>query len=408
MRHFWPMRRSDATRVKHCVKTTNMMRIKRMTKMRGNCRKPDCRSARRKTVWSIGKLFMSRRIVPITLVLLLAVAAGLWLTLRTPEVYVQGTYVFGTRVQLVIYGVPLDQAQQDADAVFQHFQAMHREMHAWQASDLTELNHSIAVGEPFQASAELAQILRAARQLSIDTHGLFDPGIGRLIRLWGFQADQFDVKPPSREAVLRETALHARIADLDISPSGIVRSANRAVAIDLGGYAKGWSLDDAATILKQRGVENALIDVGGNLLALGSKGGAPWQVGIQDPRRPGSLATLDLRDGEAIGTSGDYERFFESKGVRYCHVIDPRTGFPATQSESVTVLVEPGPHAGALSDGASKPPFIAGSAEAMSLARKMGVESVLLVDTQGRVWASAPMMARVRFADPSLHPTLLD
>lgn len=354
------------------------------------------------------KLFIPRRIILISLVFLVAVSAGVWLTLRTPEVYVQGTYVFGTRVQLVIYGVPLDQAQQDADAVFQHFQAMHREMHAWQPSDLTQLNRSIAAGEPFQASAELAQILRAARQLSIDTHGLFEPGIGRLIRLWGFQADQFDVKPPSRDAVLREAALHARIADLDISPSGVIRSANRSVALDLGGYAKGWSLDDAAAILKQRGVENALIDVGGNLLALGSKGGTPWQVGIQDPRKPGSLATLDLRDGEAIGTSGDYERFFESKGVRYCHIIDPRTGFPATQSESVTVLVKPGPHAGALSDGASKPPFIAGSAQAMSLARRIGVEAVLMVDDQGRVWASAPMMARVRFADPSLRPALLN
>jgi FAD:protein FMN transferase len=385
-----------------------MTRIKPVDNMRRKCGESDCQSACRKTVWSIGKLFISRRIVLLSLVVLLAVSAGLWFTLRAPEVYVQGTYVFGTRVQLVLYGVPLDQAQQDADAVFKHFQSMHREMHAWQPSELTQLNHSIAAGEPFQASADLAQILRAARQLSLDTNGLFDPGIGRLIRLWGFQADQFDVKPPSRDAVLREAALHARIADLDISPSGLIRSTNRAVAIDLGGYAKGWSLDDAATLLKQRGVENALIDVGGNLLALGSKGGTPWQVGIQDPRKPGSLATLDLRDGEAIGTSGDYERFFESNGVRYCHIIDPRTGFPATQSESVTVLVEPGPHAGALSDGASKPPFVAGSAAAMSLARKMGVEAVLLVDAQGHVWASAPMAKRVRFADPSLRPALLD
>ncbi|WP_425466956.1 FAD:protein FMN transferase [Paraburkholderia dinghuensis] len=344
----------------------------------------------------------------ISLAVIFAISAGLWATLRAPEVYVQGTYVFGTRVQLALYGVPLDQAQQDTNAVFAHFQAMHREMHAWQPSEVTRLNQSIAAGEPFQASADLAQILRAARQLSVDTNGLFDPGIGKLIRLWGFQADQFDVKPPSRDAVQREWARHASIADLDISPSGVVRSANRAVAIDFGGYAKGWSLDDAAAILKQRGVENALIDVGGNLLALGSKGGTPWQVGIQDPRKPGSLATLELRDGEAIGTSGDYERFFESNGVRYCHILDPRTGFPATQSESVTVLVKPGPHAGALSDGASKPPFIAGSAAAMSLARKIGVEAVLIVDAQGHVWASAPMAARLHFADPSLRPTLLN
>ncbi len=357
---------------------------------------------------SVYKLSNSRKVAAIVLAIVIAVAVGFWLTLRTPKVYVQGTYVFGTRVQLMLYGVPLDQAQQDADAVFARFDSMHHELHAWQPSEVTRLNRSIAAGEPFQASPELAEILRAARQLSLDTQGLFDPGIGQLIRLWGFQADEFDVQPPPRDAVLREEALHPRIADLVISPSGVITSPNRAVAIDLGGYAKGWSLDVAAAILKERGVKNALIDVGGNLLALGSKGDTPWQVGIQDPRKPGSLATLDLRDGEAIGTSGDYERFYKSGGVRYCHIIDPRNGFPATESESVTVLVEPGPHAGALSDGASKPPFVAGSAAAMALSRKIGVEAVLMVDAQGRVWASAPMAARVRFTDPSLRPALLD
>ncbi|WP_367277822.1 FAD:protein FMN transferase [Paraburkholderia sp.] len=341
------------------------------------------------------------------LVLAAAIAVGLWLTLRSPEVYVQGTYVFGTRVQLVLYGVPLKDAQQDADAVFSHFQSMHRELHAWQPSEVTRLNQSIASGEPFQASPELAQILRAAQQLSIESEGLFEPGIGRLIRLWGFQADQFDVKPPPRDAVLREAALRPRIADLAISPSGVVTSTNRAVSLDLGGYAKGWSLDEAAAILKQRGVENALIDVGGNLLAIGSKGGMPWQVGIQDPRKPGALATLELHDGEAIGTSGDYQRFYQSKGVRYCHIIDPRTGFPVEVSESVTVLVKPGPHAGALSDGASKPPFVAGPAQALAMAHKAGVESLLMVDSNGKVWVSAPMAARVHFTDPSVQPALL-
>ncbi|MDG0024352.1 FAD:protein FMN transferase [Trinickia sp. Y13] len=351
---------------------------------------------------------ISRKIVLASVALVIAIGAGLWQTLRTPEVYVQGTYVFGTRVQLVLYGVPLREAQQDADAVFSHFQAMHRELHAWQPSEVTQLNRSIAAGVPFQASPELVPILRAARQLSIDSQGLFEPGLGRLIRLWGFQADQFGVKPPSQDAVQREAALRPRIAQLDISPSGIVTSTNRAVAVDLGGYAKGWSLDEAAAILRQRGVQNALIDVGGNLLALGTKGGAPWQVGIQDPRGPGTLATLALRDGEAIGTSGDYARFFKYDGVRYSHIIDPRNGFPATQSESVTVLVKPGPHAGALSDGASKAPFVAGPATAMSLARKVGVDALLLVDTSGHVWVSSSMAARVHFTNASLHPEQLD
>lgn len=354
------------------------------------------------------KLAIPRKITWFSWALIVAIAAALWQTLRTPAVYVQGTYVFGTRVQLVLYGVPLHQAQQDADAVFANFRAMHRELHAWQPSEVTRLNRSIAMGETFQASPELAQMLRAARQLSLDTQGLFEPGIGKLIRLWGFQADQFNVKPPSNDAVQREAALRPRIADLDISAAGVVASANRAVAIDLGGYAKGWALDEAAAILRQRGATNALIDVGGNLMALGTKGGTPWQVGVQDPRGPGTLATLELRDGEAIGTSGDYQRFYQVGGVRYCHILDPRTGFPAMQSESVTVLVKPGPHAGALSDGASKAPFVAGPAAALSLARKTGVNALLMVDARGKVWVSGAMAGRVHFTNASLHPARLD
>jgi len=354
------------------------------------------------------KLIDYRKSVWIAWAFIAAVVVGLWLTMRTPQVYVQGTYVFGTRVQLMLYGVPLNQAQQDANAVFAYFDTMHREMHAWQPSEVTRLNASVAAGEPFRASAELAQMLRAAQRLSLDSDGLFDPGIGRLIRLWGFQGDQFDVKPPTRDAVRREAARHARIADLAISPSGVVTSTNRAVAIDFGGYAKGWSLDEAAAILKRRGVDNALIDVGGNLLALGSKGGTPWQVGIRNPRKPGAFATLALRDGEALGTSGDYERFYVSNGVRYSHILDPRTGFPASQSESVTVLVKRQPHAGALSDAASKPPFIVGPASAMALARRIGVDALLIVDAHGQVWVSGSMASRVRFTDPSLRPVRLD
>ena len=116
-------------------------------------------------------------------------------------------------------------------------------------------------------------------------------------------------------------------------------STNPAVQLDLGGYAKGYALDVAAAILQAHGVKNALVNIGGNVIALGTHGDRPWRVGIQHPRKPGTLATLDLHDGEAIGTSGDYQRYFELDGKRYCHLIDPRTGHPAHGMQSVTVLI---------------------------------------------------------------------
>ncbi len=135
---------------------------------------------------------------------------------------------------------------------------------------------------------------------------------------------------------------------------------------------------------------------GGNILALGSKSGTPWRVGIQHPRRPEPLATLELHDGEAIGTSGDYQRFFEFEGRRYCHLIDPRRGEPAQQTQSLTVLIQPGKGhgVGMRSDVLSKPLFILGD-DWPSLARPLGVDLVLRVAADGRIEATAKMAARL-------------
>jgi thiamine biosynthesis lipoprotein len=138
-------------------------------------------------------------------------------------------------------------------------------------------------------------------------------------------------------------------------------SRQRQLALDFGGYLKGVALDRAASILRAQGVQHALINIGGNVMALGSKNGQRWRVGIQHPRQPGPLATLELDDGEAIGTSGDYQRYFEVDGRRYCHLLDPRSGQPVTHTQALSVLITPRPaNTGALSDVASKPLFIAG------------------------------------------------
>ena len=139
-----------------------------------------------------------------------------------------------------------------------------------------------------------------------------------------------------------------------------------------------------------------MINIGGNVMALGDKNGEHWKVGIQHPRQPGPLATVELLDGEAIGTSGDYQRFFELNGKRYCHVLDPRSGEPVTHTQAVTVLVSPRPAAGTLSDVASKPLFIAGP-EWPAAARKMGVDQVLRIDSGGRVQVSGKLKARLEF-----------
>jgi FAD:protein FMN transferase len=311
-----------------------------------------------------------------------------------PSLHSQESYVFGTRVEVLVWGEPEDKARAAAAEVLREFDRLHRTYHAWQPSEMTALNDAIAARRPHEVTAEFAGFIREAQDAAARGEHLFDPGIGRLIELWGFHDDTF--KPQLPDAAKLADLVRARpsIADLTIDGTK-VSSRNTAVALDFGGYLKGVALDRAAALLRAKGIANALINIGGNVLALGSKGGTPWRVGIQHPRAATPLATLELRDGEAIGTSGDYQRYFEVDGRRYCHLIDPRTGRPSDATEAVTVLIPPQANAGMWSDVASKPLFIAG-ADWQRLADRLGVTQVLRVDAEGRIEVTDAMRARLK------------
>jgi thiamine biosynthesis lipoprotein len=174
-------------------------------------------------------------------------------------------------------------------------------------------------------------------------------------------------------------------------------STNSTVKLDLGGYAKGYALDLALIELQKQGVKNALVNIGGNIIALGQHGDKPWRVGIQHPRQPKPMATVDLPSGWAVGTSGDYQRYFEQGGKRYCHIIDPRNGYPAQGTQAVTVLIAPSPQAGVLSDVASKPIFLSTPEQQAKVAKAMGVEHYLVVDAESNISLSASMSGRVHW-----------
>ena len=314
-----------------------------------------------------------------------------------PPLVQQQAYVFGTLVEVSVYGAPEAQAQRALTAVLARFDTLHRTLHAWQPSELSHLNTALAQGQRAPVSPELAEMLRDAQTLSTQSGDLFNPAIGGLIALWGFHSDAPQSRVPDAAAIARWVKAAPRMRDLHIDQN-TVWSDNPTVQLDLGGYAKGVALDDAVRILKAQGIHNALINIGGNVIALGSHGERPWRVGIQHPRQAGTLATLatlDLLDGEAIGTSGDYQRYFEVAGQRYSHLIDPRTGRPATGMQSVTVLVA-GKRAGTRSDALSKPLFIDGAGHLAEHARRMAIAAYLAVDASGEIHASPAMTARLR------------
>lgn len=344
---------------------------------------------------------MRRLIVP--LLLLFLAACG------QPAPTAHESYVFGTRVEVLIWGARGVAAQTASDEVLHEFDRLHRSYHAWQASELTALNDAIAAGRPHEVSAELAELIVTAQALTVQSERLFDPGIGRLVALWGFHGDEFKPALPEAAALAALIAAKPSITDLTVKER-IVSSKNPAVALDFGGYLKGVALDRATAILKTRGIQNALVNIGGNVLVLGKKGDKPWRVGIQHPRTAQSggapLATLELHDGEAIGTSGDYQRYFELDGRRYSHLIDPRTGMPVVGTQALTVLIPPSGDAGLRSDVLSKPLFVAGEGW-LALARKLGAGQALRVDGDGRITVTADLRQRLAFEPANLDVSVV-
>ncbi len=310
--------------------------------------------------------------------------------------YHSQSYVFGTLVDISIYGEKEPRALALTEHIFADFQALHNQLHAWNGtSELSQLNAAFAKGtQANPISPRMAEILNSAQQLSIQSDGLFNPAIGHLIGLWGFQSDTFSAKQVPALDIENLVKQKPSMQDLSISATH-VSSSNSAVKLDLGGFAKGYALDQARNYLKSQGVKHALINIGGNVIALGQHGSKPWRVGIQHPRQPNAMASLDLPDGWAIGTSGDYQRYFELNGKRYCHLLDPNTGYPATFNQAVSVLVAPSAQAGTLSDVASKPIFLATPQQQSAYAKRMGVSHYLVVNAAGKVSVSPDMQKRI-------------
>jgi len=324
-----------------------------------------------------------------------------WLLLSPLCVFAQGNAiqriegkVFGTVVEVSIFGESEARANVLGKKVLDEFNRLHKKFHAWQPSALTALNDSIARGEWYQADAEMVYLLKSATELAEKSDHMFNPAIGHLVRLWGFQTDDITPQEPARGEVKRWVDADPQMTDL-VYDGTRISSRNKAVMLDLDGYAKGYALDCAARILRAEHVKAALIDVGGNILAIGRPGNRPWRVGIQDPRGAGLVASVPLRDNEAIGTSGDYQHYFIKEGKRHPHIIDPRTGETIDLVASVTIITSGGDDVGTRSDGYTKPLFIAGPRRWKAMAKRLGLTEVMLIDANKNVEITPAMRKRM-------------
>jgi thiamine biosynthesis lipoprotein len=259
-------------------------------------------------------------------------------------------------------------------------------------SDVSRVNASAGLG-PTVVSPETFEIFETGGRISEMSQGAFDITTGPLTRLWSVTADSPRVPP--HEAIKGALGLvgyhHVR---LDRGRLTCFLPA-KGQAIDLGGIAKGYAADRAVQIYRELGVKSALIDIGGNVSAVGGRpGGEPWVIGVQDPRakRGDIIGTLNLKDASAV-TSGGYERGFSADGVWYDHIIDPRSGYPSRSDVAgVTVVADQSIVADALSTAV----FVLGSEQGMGLVEQSGTQAVV-VKNDGSVMVTEGLRPRFSF-----------
>lgn len=304
--------------------------------------------------------------------------------------------IFGTIMNVTTWGVPEKQAEQAFAELNVLFQAMHKDWHAWEKGQLTEINQAFSAGLSVKASADIVELIRRSQQLEKKSGGRFNPAIGALINLWGFHTSQFPIigPPPDAEDIDRLLGQAPSSLDVVIGDQLMLESSNPAVQLDFGGIAKGYAIDLACIRLRELGIENAIVNAGGDLRAFGRRGPRQWRVGIRNPAG-GIIGGVEAGTDEAIFTSGIYERFRQHQQERYPHILDPLTGWPVAGLASVTVIAEEG----LLADAAATALVVAGAEDWVSVARDLGLDKVLLVDESGKAYLTEEMNKRIEFVE---------
>ncbi len=286
-----------------------------------------------------------------------AAALVLFACTQSPPTTTDRFLALGTMVDVTVRGGPDHGAS--LRAVRAVFDAAQQDWYAWNPDGARDPNAH--------------DLLERARGIARASGGLFDPDIGALVELWGFHEGE---RPPGAPP----------------APGAIAAWRDLPVVVDLGAIGKGAAVAAALETLRAHGIEHALVNAGGDIAVIGDAGGRPWRIGIRDPRGPGVIAGVELAPGEAVFTSGDYERWFEWDDVRYHHILDPRTGSPVRGTRSITVIHDDP----VLADAAATALFVAGD-DWPTVAAALGLDNVMRIRADGGAEVTAAMGQRIRF-----------
>lgn len=295
------------------------------------------------------------------------------------EWYQQQRDIMGTRASLELWHPEAVVATDCSAKAFAEMRRIEALMSTYQASsEISFINDNAAVSA-VEISAEMAQIIGKSLYFSEISNGAFDITYASI----GYAYDYRKSQQPSNESIAAKLpSIDYRHIELE---QNRIRFRQNGVRIDLGGIAKGYAVDRAIDIVEQCGISQAMISAGGDSRIIGDRGGRPWILGIEHPRKPEEVALRLPLSESAISTSGDYERFFIEDGKRVHHIINPETGRSATKSWSATVI---GPNA-MTTDALSTTIFILGAEKGIALIESLDGIDAIVIDSDGKVHYSS-------------------
>jgi thiamine biosynthesis lipoprotein len=306
----------------------------------------------------------------------------------------------GTHLAFAAFTTPgLDAARVRTlfDAATAEIVRIEKLMTTWDpASEVSRVN-AAAGKEPVHVGDETFDVIRESLHASDISGGCFDITFETLHGLWKFDQD-LDPHPPTAADVRAHLKyLGSKHVKLDPAERAVFLDEPH-VRIGLGGIAKGYAVDRASHVLKDAGLASFYVQAGGDLYTQGTKpDGSPWLAGIRDPRGPEGdyFAMMPVSD-HAFSTAGDYERSYLVGGKRYHHIIDPRTGYPATASRSVTIWAP----TALLADEIDDAVFILGPEKGLALVESLDGVGAVIVDAKNRVWTSKRLEGQLRPVHP--------
>jgi thiamine biosynthesis lipoprotein len=302
-------------------------------------------------------------------------------------------FALGTEVTVSLFGVSNAQATRANDTLQSMFADVGHNWYPWRPGELQAINKAIYERQSFDVSSRLAAVIRRAADIETMSDGRFNAGLGRLTELWGLH----DLtRPPARipDPAAIDTLLGSRLSVAHIQWDGNrLSTIQPALMIDLGGIAKGAILEDCVRVLLQHGINDAIVDIGGDLTVLGDIRGKSAHIGVRSPVADNPVASIDIVDGETIVTSGNYERYVEIGRKRYNHILDPQSGYPVEHTASVTVVHDDA----MLADAAATALMVGGAEEFDALTNALDIDFALLIDASGDLRLTRSMDERLHW-----------